>query len=219
MRIAAIRPYQIGLGGPSLKPGQRRSGASRRSHDLACGSHSPVLRSKWRNWPIERYLGGEEFHAAASGDDAAPEESRRHEGPPVIWAVVPTGTSAQPSPPAGPSRRESRPGRSGRPARRSAAAARPRKCRCRCQSPRSNRPNVDSAERSDDFQRRWQIELQPAMALRHEQAKDADRSQRFHQIGRDSTPGLDLRCARGDVGRQFPNIGEQTLECRARSRR
>ena len=70
---------------------------------------------------------------------------------------------------------------------------------------------VDSAERSDDLQRRRQIELQTAMALRHKHTKDADRSQRVHQIERDPTVGFDLRYARGNIGCQLPDICEQTF--------
>src|SRR3982074_2155380 len=51
------------------------------------------------------------------------------------------------------------------------------------------------------------------MALRHEHAKDADRSQRFRQIGWNPPRVLDLRGARGDAGRQFPYVGEQTPGC------
>jgi hypothetical protein len=51
----------------------------------------------------------------------------------------------------------------------------------------ANRP-VDSAECCEDLQRRRHIELEPAMALRHKHAKDANRSQRFHQVGRHSRP-------------------------------
>jgi hypothetical protein len=74
----------------------------------------------------------------------------------------------------------------------------------------TNRP-VDSTERSEYLQSRRYIEFQAAIALRHEHTKDANRSQRFHQIGRYSATGLDLRCACGDVRRKFLDISEQTL--------
>src|SRR5258706_15122456 len=51
------------------------------------------------------------------------------------------------------------------------------------------------------------------MGLRHEHAKDADQSQCFYQIGRDAPPGFNLCCAREDLRRQLPDIGEQTLGC------
>jgi hypothetical protein len=57
------------------------------------------------------------------------------------------------------------------------------------------------------------------MAAGYEHAKDADRSQRFHQIGRDSASGFDFRRARGDAGRQVANIGEQTFGGGARVQR
>jgi hypothetical protein len=49
----------------------------------------------------------------------------------------------------------------------------------------------------------------PPMALRYEHAEDANRSERFHQIKRDSASGFDFRYTRGDVGCQFPDIGKQ----------
>jgi hypothetical protein len=72
---------------------------------------------------------------------------------------------------------------------------------------------IDSAERGDNLERFRKLELKAAIAARHEEAKHADRPQRFHQIDRDTPSGFNLRDAGGDFGSEGLDIGEQTLGC------
>ena len=77
----------------------------------------------------------------------------------------------------------------------------------------------NSAERFDDLQRRRQIELQPAVAAAARTCERRRSFQRLHQIERHAASRFDLRRTRADVGRHFPDIGEQTLDRRACRRR
>jgi hypothetical protein len=70
---------------------------------------------------------------------------------------------------------------------------------------------VDSRQRGDDGEAARQVELQAAMAARHEDAKSTDRLQHVDHIGRHAALGLEVGDARGDCGRHLADVDEQAL--------